>query len=408
MSDESGRALQIVCLASYFKGVDFLRECKRQGARVVLITREKLADEEWPRESIDELATVPDNATTEQYTEAVSRFGRHLKIDRLAALEEFDVVNAGVIREHLRIEGMTSTRARTFRDKLTMRIKAKEGGMDVPEFVHALNYNDVGQFMNRVEPPWVLKPRGVASAIGIKKLHEAEEVWRAIDELDLREQISERPVHWLIEKFVRGEVYHVDSLVVRGRVRFAGVNIYGRPPMDVAHHGGVFISYTIERGSREERELLRLNQKLIKTLGLERGTAHAEFIQSEADGRFYFLEIAARVGGAFLAETLEAASGINLWREWAKIELAGSDGSYQLPEARKDYGGIALTLARQAEPDTSNYTDPEIFYRPRKEHHVGLIICSTDQQRVRHLLDDYARRFAEDFMAVVPPQERVE
>ncbi|HMF55346.1 MAG TPA: ATP-grasp domain-containing protein [Pyrinomonadaceae bacterium] len=408
MSEQSDKPLQIVCLASYFKGVDFLSECKQQGARVVLITKEKNANEEWPRESLDDFVAVPDDVTTEQYVEIVSQFGRQRRIDRLVALEEFDVINAGLMREHLRIEGMTVTLARIFRDKLTMRIRAGEAGVNVPEFVHALNYNDVGEFVNRVEPPWVLKPRSDVSAVGIKKLDEAEHVWRAIEELDARERLRERSGYWLLERFVPGEVYHVDSLINGGRVIFAGANRYGRPPMDVAHKGGVFLSYTVARGSREERELLRLNQKLVKTLGLERGAAHTEFIKSEEDGRFYFLEIAARVGGAFLAETLEAASGINLWREWAKVELAGSEGSYVLPDERKDYGGIALSLARQEEPDTSRYTDAEIFYRVRKQHHVGLVVGSKDQQRVRDLLDDYTRRFAEDFIAVVPPRERIE
>ena len=34
----------ILCLASYFKGHDFLRECHRLGARVLLVTREALRD----------------------------------------------------------------------------------------------------------------------------------------------------------------------------------------------------------------------------------------------------------------------------------------------------------------------------------------------------------------------------
>ena len=47
--------LNIICLATYFKGVDFIRECKRLGAHVVLITKEKMLKEDWPRESLDDL-----------------------------------------------------------------------------------------------------------------------------------------------------------------------------------------------------------------------------------------------------------------------------------------------------------------------------------------------------------------
>jgi len=48
---------------------------------------------------------------------------------------------------------------------------------------------------------------------------------------------------------------------------------------------------------------------LIAALGLVRGVAHAEFIQAHGDGNFCFLECAARVGGAYINEMVEAASG---------------------------------------------------------------------------------------------------
>ena len=75
---------------------------------------------------------------------------------------------------------------------------------------------------------------------------------------------------------------------------------------------------------------------------------------------------------------------------------------------RKDYAGIILSLAKQEYPDTSAYDDPEIFYRVKKRHHAGLIVSSPSLERVTELLDDYGRRFAEDFIAVLPPLERPE
>jgi hypothetical protein len=153
--------------------------------------------------------------------------------------------------------------------------------------------------------------------------------------------------------------------------------------------------------------LTRLNSELLAALGLERGAAHAEFIRGAEDGEFYFLEVAARVGGAHIAETLEAASGHNLWREWARVEVAGARGGRVGRLApRREHGGIALSLARQERPDTSGYADQEIVFRVDKPHHVGLVVRSPSLERVRELLDDYAERFARDFCAFVPPPER--
>jgi biotin carboxylase len=252
-----------------------------------------------------------------------------------------------------------------------------------------------------------LKPRADAAAIGIQKLDTAGDVWQAIERLDDSERIKDRAAFYLLERFVAGDVFHVDSLTLAGKVIFAGANRYWRPPFEVSR-GGVFRSSTMPRGGAEERALLAFNRKLIRALGLTHGAAHAEFIRSAADGKLYFLEIACRVGGAYLAETLEAASGINLWREWAKIETADETRPYKLPRQRHDYGGITLTLSRQEWPDTTAYTDPEIFYRVSKPWHVGLIVGSPKLENVEGLLGSYAERFAHDFAAVAPPLERPE
>jgi hypothetical protein len=112
------------------------------------------------------------------------------------------------------------------------------------------------------------------------------------------------------------------------------------------------------------------------------------------------------VGGAYISEMVEAATGINLWREWARIEVVGGNGSYRLPAVREEYAGVILSLARQENPDTSAYNDPEVFARIKKHHHAGLILRSTHPERIRPLLENYAIRFAEDFLAVEPPREK--
>jgi biotin carboxylase len=408
MPNSETRPLNVVCLATYFKGADFIRECKRRGCQVVLITKEKMLAEDWPRESLDELIALPNDAGTELFIHLASLLARQTKIDRIVALEEFDVMPAAQIREHLLLPGMSSGTARLFRDKLAMAARVKEAGIKVPEFVPLLNHNEVRDFVEQVPPPWVVKPRSDVSAIGIKKGQEPGDIWFAIDELDRRERLRERSPYHLLSRFISGDVFHVDSLVSNGRVIFTGANRYGRPPMEVAHKGGAYISHTIPRGADDEKKLLQINRTLLKTLGLETGATHAEFIRSAVDGEFYFLEVAARVGGAFIADVLEAASGVNLWREWAKLELADQPSSRKLSAPRKEYAGIVLSLAKQEYPDTSMYNDPEVVYRVKKKHHAGLIVRSKKLERVQELLTQYATRFAEDFEAVLPPLERAE
>lgn len=385
-----------------------MRECQAQGCNVILITREKMLHEDWPRDVIDEIFAVPNDAPVELFLDLVSHIAKTRKPDRIVALEEFDVVIAALAREHLCMPGMSSSTAKTFRDKLSMSVKARDVGILVPDFAPAINNDEIGAYLDRIPPPWLLKPRSDVSAIGIRRMESAEEVWSVIDELNKRESLRERASYHLISRFVPGEVFHVDSLVDQGKVVFAGVNKYGRPPLQVAHGGGAYISQTIAHDSADSKKLSEINRRLIKAMKLDTSATHAEFIKSEADGEFYFLEIAARVGGAYIADVLEAASGINLWREWARLEVAASSGARIRLKPRKEHAGIILSLARQEYPDTANYNDPEVVYRVKKKHHAGLIVRSPKIERVNELLDDYGRRFAEDFIAVLPPLERPE
>jgi len=394
------RPLTFLCITTYEKGQEFMRECKRQGCRVILLTAEKLRDADWPRESLDDTFYLPADLPLADIVQAVTHLARSQKIDRIVALDEFDMETASALREHLRVPGMGLTSMRYFRDKLAMRMRALERGVRVPDFVPVFNHGDIRYYLDHVPGPWVLKPRQEASAIGIKKIHNGDELWPILD------QLGDKQSSYLLERFVPGDVYHVDSVVSENEVVFANVSKYGKPPMNVAQGGGVFTTFTVARGSDEDLGLREINRDLIAALGLVRGVAHAEFIKAHADGHFYFLECAARVGGAYINEMVEAATGINLWREWARIEVAGEDGSYELPPTREEYAGVILSLARQENPDTSGYNDSEVYLRIKKHHHAGLIVRSSDARRVPALLEGYAQRFAQEFLAVEPPKEK--
>jgi biotin carboxylase len=147
MASTNAQPRIVVCLASYFKGNDFIRECKRQGCRVILLTREKML---------------------------------------------------------------------RFRDKLAMRFKAQEAAVVQPEFAHLLNYQELGEYLERIPPPWILKPRADASSIGIKRLDEPEQAWCTKGLLDARESLRERSSYYPLERFIPGDVYHVNSLTAGG------------------------------------------------------------------------------------------------------------------------------------------------------------------------------------------------
>ena len=396
----------IVCIASEYKGNEFLDEAHNAGWDVTLVTRKKLLNEQWQWTALTDVRTVEDNASIEEYVRAITNVAGAKAIDRVVGLDEFDVLTAARAREHLQLGGMTSSHALRFRDKLAMRNIASEAGIACPEYVGAFNRQSIDEFLDTVPAPWIVKPRNEVSAFGIRKCKTREDVWTAIDALDRRNTWRDHPSQFLIERFIAGNVFHVDSVVDKGKVQAAGVSQYGTPPFSVSHYGGVFTSSIVSYRSKERKQLEKLNSELLAAFNYERGVSHAEFLQSSADGKFYLLEVACRVGGAYISNVLEHACNFNLWREWAKLETSTKEKPYKLPKLRKEFAGVALALAKQDKPDASHYTDSEIVYRVTKPKHVGLIFYSAKQKRVAELLDVYSERISTDFLAVAPAKER--
>jgi hypothetical protein len=395
----AGGPVTILCIATYRKGDDFLIEARQQGCRVLLVTDEKLKDSDWPRDAVGEFFYVRRDMPREDVRQGAAFVARRERIDRIVALDDFDVETAAMLREYLLVPGMGETTARAFRDKLAMRSRARASGIRCPAFVHVLNDAAIGEWAAQVPPPWVLKPRSQAAAIGIRKIASVDELWHTIQAL------GDSRAEYVLEQFVPGDVFHVDSLIFNRRVVFAVASQYGSPPMSVAHEGGIFVTRTLPHDDPQSVALQHVNATILDEFGLRRGVSHTEFIRG-GDGQFYFLETSARVGGAFIADVVEAATGVNLWREWAKIEIAGEHGDYTAPLPRAGAAGIVLSLARQEQPDMSGYTDSEIVKRIRKSHHAGLVVASSDPQRTRHLLDSYVPRFYQDFHATAPAPER--
>lgn len=388
----------ILCVASYFKGNPFLEECKKQGCKVILLTLESLLQKPWNREVIDEVFAMPTLTDRKAVVNAVSYLARTRVIDRVAPLDDYDVETAAHLREHLRIPGMGETTARYFRDKLAMRARASDRDIAIPEFVHVLNHDKIREYLAKVPGPWLLKPRGEASSVGIKKIQNADEAWKYIHEL------GDAQSTYLIERMIPGDVYHVDAIVSEKKVVFAEVHKYRKPLLEVWNSGGLFSTRTVPREAPIRKAILDTYARVVEHLGFVRGVMHTEFIVDKND-KVYFLETAARVGGAHITDLVEASTGINLWREWAKIELAQGESAYELPSHKEDYAGLIISLAKQESPDTSAYTEPEIVWRLKgtPAFHVGFIVRADNPNRVEELLDNLEPRVQRDFAATLPP-----
>lgn len=388
-----------VCISNYFKGSDFLIHLKELGNTVYLVTSEKLRESPWPFESIDEVFYMQGTDidwNLEHLLLGIGNLMKSNKVDAIVTLDDFDVEKGTYLRENLRIDGMGQTTGRYFRDKLAMRMRAKSCGISNPNFCSLFNDHDINTYADTVAAPWVLKPRSEASASGIIKVYDKESLWIHINEM------GNNRFKYLLEQFRPGDVYHCDSIILEGKVLFSISSRYLSTPMEISQGGGIFRSANIKYNSADDKAIKEINEQVLKGFGLKNGVAHSEYIKCNEDGKVYFLETSSRVGGAHLAEMITAASGVNLWKEWAAIENAKAKGlEYKLPKIKKDYAGIVLTLSKYQKPDLSSFSDEEVCFTVPLEYHAGMVVRSPKKERVLELLDDYATRLTNDFATVV-------
>lgn len=399
------KSLHVLCVSFYFKGEEFIKESHRDGNKVYLLTSKKLENKPWPRQSIEEIFYTEDDSNSPEnianMMNGIAWLMREKHVDIIVALDDYDVEKAATFREEFRIPGMGLTTSRYFRDKLAMRMRAAAAGIRVPTFTSLFSNDKINEFSDFVPTPWVLKPRSEASAAGIKKIHSKHELWERINEL------GDKRHHFLVEQFRPGDVYHTDSLIFDKEVQFVWSSKYLSTPFEVAHGAGIFRSVSLDQHSDEAKTLASLNADVMQAFGMRTSASHTEFIKSHDDGQFYFLETSSRVGGANLSVLVEQASGINLWREWARMETAiFNEEPYELPATKYDFAGILLSLARYEWPNQDVFDASEVVWKMAEAHHVGMVVCSTNQERVLHLLDEYADIVYRDFHAGMPAKEK--
>lgn len=389
----------VLAVAHFCKGERILKTFQELGCQITLLSRADLQDKPWPRDLVNEVFFVKDFRDRRDVLNAVSYLHQDRDFQIVAPLDEYAVGTAAKLRAHLALPGLCEGTTRKVRDKLTMRCVARSHGIAIPKFCGFNNRTKISALLATTSPPWMVKPRAAGGSVRILKLWKPDEIWAKYEEL------QDRRSHHLIEEFVPGDVFHVDTIVHDGKILLEVPGRYANSPFDVWHSGGVFAAQTVPRKSKLCKELLTLNRRVIEAMGIRNGVNHAEFLGQ--GGKLQFLEIAARVPGSNLDQLTTAATGVDLFEESAKIQYCRvSSRPYKLAKFRYKEAGIVQCLAQQEQPSLEGIAHfPEITWTWNKDHHIGAAFCSPKASRIDDLIHEILQRFQQDNLAVMPASE---
>jgi biotin carboxylase len=254
------------------------------------------------------------------HVEAIAlTLARSTTIDHVIACQELDLQRAAVLRQILGLTGQKIDSADCFRDKLLMKRRAVAAGIPVAPHAEITTAVDVLAFVRDFGFPVVLKPRDGLSSIGLSVIRDEAALAHWFDtDFDLYQ--SERTI--LIEAFVPGAMYHVDGMIIDGRMAIAWPSqyLYQLAGFDQADTGPR-LDATLDIDDPLTGQLLAFAEAVIAALPSPGcSTFHAEIFRTPDDD-LVLCEIASRNGGALIKYLLKALFGVDFPIAWVRTSL---------------------------------------------------------------------------------------
>ncbi|MCX7124090.1 MAG: ATP-grasp domain-containing protein [Gammaproteobacteria bacterium] len=226
---------------------------------------------------------------------------------RIICNDDVHMPLAGLLRQNLGIPGHQLEVCLNFSDKLQSKSVLQRAGVKTPRFEafsHSKWLADCNDYFDELvstyKLPFVVKPTNCASSLGFKVIH---------NYTDFMTIPSMEGQDCEIEEFLRGTLFHCDSLTKDGETIFSACSRYNRPMGEFLQ--GIPIGSLVVPDSEAIAERIKeFAQVVVRTLGLLNGASHLEVF--EEDGELTFLEVAMRCPGGFAVPAYEKMYGLDM------------------------------------------------------------------------------------------------
>ncbi|MBJ9983306.1 ATP-grasp domain-containing protein [Bacillus sp. S70] len=292
---------------------------------VVLITNKDVSDSH---------SNLTEKVVFDQYIDdysvevRVRELHEKYKFKRLIVFEEFDIERAGIIRQTLKIPGQFINSANAFRDKVIMKSFVQEAGIKVPNFKSISNSFDLLEFTNEFGFPIFLKPKKGMASIGTSKIG---------NEVELVNWLKKnKPVDFMVETYIEGDVYHTDGLVKNGKIIFFSAFSYVNTIFSSHSLDGLGDKLITEDNMLLERFKNYTEHVLCALPCPDVFTFHLEFFLTK-DDEILFCEIASRTSGFLVPNIIKKAYNVSLDQELLVNQLNDDNKEIQETKPTKYY-----------------------------------------------------------------------
>lgn len=293
-------------------GRSFARMAALQGFQPVLLAKDHAR---YSYSSEDWLRVIRVNT---QNTEAVLKVCRYLTDDRglagVTSSSEYFIEMAGEIAGQLLLPGPNPEAVRACRDKLAQRIRLRDAGVGIPEFISVDSPNAAGEAAEALGVPVVLKPASGSGSVGVKMCERLSEVREHASVL-LQQKVNERgllmPARILVEEMVQGPEYSVEAF---GQ-RVVGITQKHLGPLP--HFVEVGHDFPAPLPAEKESAIRDATMRALDALGLSWGPSHCELRLTERGVKI--IEVNPRLAGGYIPELVRLGFGIDMIAETIKL-----------------------------------------------------------------------------------------
>jgi biotin carboxylase len=242
---------------------------------------------------------------------------RGTNVDRVESMWEATMYLAARLREQIGTPGLDVAHTVPFRDKQVMKEVLGAAGVRVPRSVRAATVDAVRAGAEEVGYPLIVKPISGAGSMDTYRIDSAAELEAVLPALRGVPEVS-------VEEFVDGEEYTFDTISVGGRIAYHNVCWYRPRPLAMKQLEWVSpeVIALREPDAGPLAGGVAMGHAVHAALGLDAGFGHMEWYLT-AGGEVVFGEIGARVGGARLADAMNWACDIDVYRGWAEAVVHG-------------------------------------------------------------------------------------
>ncbi|RJS27439.1 ATP-dependent carboxylate-amine ligase [Corallococcus sp. H22C18031201] len=298
------------------------------GIEPIILTPEEYASGYRHLPQVHAFANYDHNQLVEK---TALRLGRRYPLVGVFARAEADVIRAGQLRDALDLPGQRTASALAYRNKVIMKDHLRGSGVLLPDYRPLDSAYTAIQFVEAHGFPVVIKPQAESGSFGTHILH---------DERELDSYLANAQRGNLeIETFVDGQMYHVDGLIIGGKIAFIHPFKYVNDCL--SYRKNEFAgTRTLSSTDPLYQPLIDTARKVLGALPSPSNMAfHCELWHTKT-GEIVFCEIASRTGGGMISSNIVYSFDLNIDKEWllAECGLAQPLG----PRAYRPGGGVVI------------------------------------------------------------------